>query len=285
MNDVSQPGLAISSWSLHRALGLTFPNRPDRDIVPKAEETFGAEGITLLEMPAVIAGLGVNRAEICSFHIPTRDPAYLASLKAALRESGVHFQTLLIEYGDPSDPATAERDLAWMEGWIDAAAELGAEQARVIAGKAKPSREALDRSAAGLRRLGRYGAERGVRIVTENWFDLLATPDDVHYLFGQLEDTVQLNGDFGNWSGPQKYADLQAIFGMAVCCHAKADFRTHGSMDEADYRQCLEAATAAGFHGPYTLIYDGPDPDETTHLAIERDFIRAFYEERRVSVS
>ncbi len=270
------PPLAVSSWSLHRALGRSWPNRPDHDVTPEAEPTWGEGEITLLEFPSVVAALGIDRVEICSFHLESREPAFLAALKAALAKNGVTLQTLLIEYGDLTDPTTAERDLLWMERWIDAAAALGAEKARVIAGKAKPSPEALGLSAAGLNRLGRYGAERGVQIVTENWFDLLASPADVDALFARLDGSVALNGDFGNWHGPSKYDDLRAIFPRAVCSHAKGDFSS-GALDTDDYGACLEAATAAGFEGPYTLIYDGPDDDEIRHLAIERDFIRAYF--------
>jgi sugar phosphate isomerase/epimerase len=271
------PPLAVSSWSLHRALGLTFPNRPDADVaLPAPEPTYGEGRISLLEMPGLVRDLGIDRVEICSFHIPSRDPSYLAELRAALEASGVTLQTLLVEYGDITNPATAERDLAWIGRWIETAAELGAEQARVIAGKARASEETLGRSAAGLRRLARQGDELGVRIVTENWFDLLSNPADVHGLFDRLDGTVGLNGDFGNWSGPSKYADLEAIFRLAICCHAKGDFRD-GRLDTADYGDCLAAATTAGFRGPYTLIYDGSDPDEIANLAIERDFIRAYF--------
>ncbi len=270
------PPLAVSSWSLHRALGRSWPNRPDRDIVPSAEPTWGDGEITLFEFPGVVASLGIHRIEICSFHVESRDPAYLAALRAAIEKAGVTLQSLLIEYGDPSDPVTAARDLDWMERWIDAAALLGAEKARVIAGKAKPTPQALALSAEGLNRLGRHGAARGVAIVTENWFDLLATPADVEALFSRLDGSVGLNGDFGNWSGPSKYDDLRAIFPRAVCCHAKGDFSS-GALDTEDYGACLEAAAAAGFRGPYTLIYDGPDDDELRHLAIERDFIRDYF--------
>lgn len=271
------PPLAVSSWSLHRALGLTFPNRPDADVaMPAPQPTYGNGRISLFDMPDVVRKLGIDRAEICSFHIASRDPGYLAELRAAFAASGVALQTLLVEYGDITDPATAERDLAWIGRWIETAAELGAEQARVIAGKALPSAEALDRSAAGLRRLARQGEAFGVRIVTENWFDLLSNPADVHGLFDRLDGAVGLNGDFGNWSGADKYEDLEAIFGLAVCCHAKGDFSV-GALDTEDYAACLAAATAAGFRGPYTLIYEGSDPDEIANLAIERDFIRAYF--------
>lgn len=276
MTTRTSPELAISSWSLHRALGLTFPNRPDHDVAAEAEATYGAGTMSLLDMPRAVAALGIDRIEVCSFHVPRRDADYAAAFHAALAEAGVTLQTLLIEYGDITDPATRERDLAWMESWIDTAAALGAEQARVIAGRSEPKREALDLSAAGLARLGQYGEARDVRVITENWFELLPGPREVRYLFDQLDGTVGLNGDFGNWSGPDKYTDLEAILDLAICCHAKADF-SGGRLDETDYRLCLEAADAAGFRGPLTLIYDGPDDDELGHLRIERDFIRRHY--------
>lgn len=277
------PVLAVSSWSLHRALGLTYPNRPDHDVAPPAEATYGPGRIALVDLPRAVAALGIHRVEICSFHIPSRDADYAAAFRAALDEAGVTFQTLLIEYGDITDPDTRERDLDWMESWIDTAALFGAEQARVIAGRALPTRTALDASIAGLTRLGHYGEARGVRIITENWYELLPGPREVRYMFDRLDETVALNGDFGNWSGPTKYSDLEAIFDLATCCHAKADFGG-GVLHAEDYRRCLAAADAAGFRGPFTLIYDGPDDNEVAHLKIERDFIRRHFEEARVNL-
>jgi sugar phosphate isomerase/epimerase len=282
MTHGTSPALAISSWSLHRALGLTFPNRPDHDVEAVAEPTYGPGRLTLLDMPRAVAALGIDRIEVCSFHVPRRDADYAAAFRAALADAGVTLQTLLIEYGDITDPATRERDLAWMESWIDTAAQFGAEQARVIAGRSQPTREALDASIAGLTRLGHYGEARGVRIVTENWFELLPGPREVRYLFDHLDETVGLNGDFGNWSGEGKYADLEAIFDLAICCHAKADF-SGGVLQAEDYRRCLDAADAAGFRGPYTLVYDGPDADEFRNLLVERDFIRQYYARARAS--
>lgn len=276
------PALAVSSWSLHRALGLTFPNRPDHDVEAVAEPTYGPGRMSLLDMPRAIAAIDIDRIEVCSFHVPHRDAGYAAAFRAALAEAGVTLQTLLIEYGDITNPATRERDLAWIESWIDTAAAFGAEQARVIAGRSQPTRAALDLSVEGLTRLGHYGDARGIRVITENWFELLPGPREVRDLFDALDDTVGLNGDFGNWSGETKYEDLEAIFDLAICCHAKADF-SGGVLHAEDYRRCLDAADAAGFRGPFTLIYDGPNADEFRHLLIERDFIRQYFAAARAT--
>lgn len=82
----------------------------------------------------------------------------------------------------------------------------------------------------------------------------------------------RLLGDFGNWRGSHKYADLKAIFGRAELCHAKASF-IDGDLDTKDYGKCVELAEEAGHAGPYTLIFNSEIPSEWDGLATERDFI------------
>jgi sugar phosphate isomerase/epimerase len=264
--------IAVSSWSLHRLLGVTHPHDLDSEAVGPREETFGPAKANMLDLPRLVAEHGIDRLEICSFHLPSREPGYLAELKGALAQAGVTLQTLLIEAGDLSDPAKADRDTAWISSWVETAAELGAVNARIIAGKQKPSKPALDLSAVGLREVARRNAGSGVNLVTENWFDLLPKPDEVHYLLDATEGLIGLNGDFGNWSGPRKYARLESIFPRASLCHAKASFR-NGAMDADDYGRCIDVAEAAGYAGPYTLIFDADAPDEWEGIAQERAFV------------
>ena len=47
-------------------------------------------------------------------------------------------------------------------------------------------------------------------------------------------------------------------------------------MDETDYRKCLDITRAAGFSGPYTLIYSGPNDDEWEGLAMEREVVAEY---------
>ena len=111
-----------------------------------------------------------------------------------------------------------------------------------------------------------------MRLVTENWFDLLAEPAHVNFLLDKLDGRIGLLGDFGNWDGADKYADLKSIFGRAELCHAKARF-IDGDLDETDYGRCIALAEEAGYKGPYTLIFDSEIPGEWHGLGIERDFI------------
>lgn len=264
--------IAVSTWSVHHLLGITYANGPGKIPTGLPEPTFGMGKLALLDFPAELARRGINRVEICHFHLASQEPEYLAKVRDAFRKSGVVIQTLLIDDGDITNAATRERDMEWIVSWIEAASALGAENARVIAGKSKPTANFLARSVDGLKALGKLGRERKVRIVTENWFDLLATPTEVHYVLNTLGGEVGLLADTGNWKGETKYADLKSIFKQAELCHAKCSFAVGLNMDRADYGNCLKAAAEAGYGGPFTLIFDS-EGDEWCGIEMERDFV------------
>ncbi|MET0436016.1 MAG: sugar phosphate isomerase/epimerase [Devosia sp.] len=269
--------IAVSTWSLHRLLGTTYPHDLTTSAIGPGEDSYGEGTESLLGLPSVLANHGYHRLEVVSFHMRSRDSIYLAELKDQLRVSEVTLQTLLIDAGDITHPEYGSRDESWIAGWIEVANELGAENARIIAGKQKPTKVNIDRSVSALKRLAATNAGSSVRLVTENWFDLLSTPAVVHEVLDRLEGKVGLLGDFGNWGGDTKYEDLASIFARAELCHAKASF-VGGQLDEADYGACVGAAEEAGYKGPYTLIFDAEQPHEWAGLALERDFILSLIE-------
>jgi sugar phosphate isomerase/epimerase len=272
MAQISADRIAVSTWSLHRLLGTTYPHDLTTTAVGPMQETYGEGEESLLGLPSALANHGYHRLEIVSFHLRSRDPIYLGELRDQLKATNVRLQTLLIDAGDISHPEHGARDTAWVASWIEVANILGAENARIIAGKQKPTRDALDRSIKALTTLADGNKGSSVRLVTENWFDLLSEPAHVHYLLDKLDGRIGLLGDFGNWGGRTKYADLKSIFSRAELCHAKASF-IDGDLDEADYGACITLAEEAGYKGPYTLIFDSEVPGEWHGLATERDFI------------
>jgi Xylose isomerase-like TIM barrel len=266
------PEFAVSTWSLHNLLGVTYANGPG--IIPAGipEPTFGRGSVTLEKLPEELARLGYFRVELCHFNLASQDAPYLTKIRAAFESAGVVIQTLLIDDGDITNPATRGRDLAWIASWIEAAALVGAQNARVIAGKAQPTKDALALAVDGLAAMAALGKARGVRIVTENWFDTLSTPQAVHHVLDAVGPDLGFLADTGNWGGPAKYADLTSIFARAELCHAKTDFGPGLVIDADDYRQCMKAAQDAGYAGPLTLIF-ASEGDEWAGLAAERQFI------------
>ncbi|HXF64888.1 MAG TPA: sugar phosphate isomerase/epimerase [Caldilineaceae bacterium] len=267
------PRLSVSTWSLHRTLGDPPSYGPEvaGPLPPRREG-----GIPLLELPERLAAFGIHTLEICHFHLPSRDPGYLDELRGALQAAQIELWSLLIDAGDVTDPAHGPRDEAWITGWLPVAARLGAARARVVAGKQPPGDETLARSEAGLRRLSATAQEHGLRLMTENWLGMMRNATVVNRLLDALDGQVGLCADFGNWQGPDKYDELAAILPRAESCHAKCHFDAAGVMDQTDYTRCLDLSRAAGFRGPYTLIYDGPDPDEWAGLARERAVVQPY---------
>ena len=271
----SPPEFALSTWSLHRALGIAFPDAPETPGNGEPVQRWGKGEFSLAELPARMKQRGFARLEICHFHINRRDKASIAEMRAALKSAGVTLQSLLIDAGDITDPVTRQRDLAWIAGWIEAAAELGAETARVIGGKQKPDAAALAFSIKGLRACAALGRRLGVAITTENWFDTLGTPESVAHVFDALGGDVRFLADTGNWKGTSKYAGLEAIFARAGYCHAKAHFDESLIIDAEDFRRCIAAAKAAGYAGPFTIVYDSANADEWHGIEATQRFIEA----------
>ncbi len=269
------PRLSVSTWSLHRQLGCPdFYGPEEGKHIPVA--THGGGDLSLLDLPARVAEFGINTLELCHFHIPSLDRGYLNELRGALDAANLELFSLLIDNGDITHPEHADRDLTWIDEWIETAGILGATCARAIAGKAAPSAEALEMSRNGLHKLSERAEANGVRLMTENWFSILSSPKNVLTLLDSLDGRVGLCLDFGNWQGETKYADFKAIAPRAESCHTKAHFPAPGEMDKADYVRCLDLTQAAGFSGPHTLIYDGPGDNEWEGLTIEREVVECY---------
>ena len=276
------PTIGISSWSLHRRLGISWPHTPANDLATRSESTWGPGELALLDLPGEIAARGIRHLHLCHFHLASREPDYLREVRAAIEKAGVTLEALLIDDGDIAQPdeAVRRRDIDWIACWIVTAAALGARKARVVAGKQMPTPEALARSIAGLRELAKRGKAAGVRVITENWFDTLGGPKEVEAVLSALAGEVGLLADFGNWKGAGKYAALAAILARAEDTHAKAHFEPGGAMDADDFGRCLAAAADAGYRGPYTLIYEGAGGDEWAAIETERAFLNDFLARR-----
>jgi sugar phosphate isomerase/epimerase len=256
----------VQSWSLQRTLGGFVA--PSSFPWGGMAESPGRGGLALLDLPAALRAHGFDTVQICHFQLPSRDRGYLLELRSALADAGVALETLLVDAGDLTHPQNADAQESWISGWIDDAEELGATRARVIAGQQAPSPERLSESAGRLNRLALQ--HPGIRIVTENWLDLLPGPDAVLALFDELDDTVGLLIDLANWTGPTKYDDLARIAHRAETCHAKAHVLEDGrTIDAADFRRSLEVLRDADFAGTCALVFDGAMGDEWAGLAEE----------------
>ena len=259
------PRLSVSTWSLHRALGPMYhPSESDPNQLLPHDDTPGE--ISLLDVPARIGAMGIKTLEICHFHFPHLDDAYFAELRSALDRAGVNLFSILIDAGDITHPDAARReaDLAWIRAWLEIAGKCGAGHARVIAGDTAivvnggdlRDHDPIRLSAQNLRALAKHGRDYDVQVITENFRALTTQPAPLLAILDLCQGDVGLCADFGNYKGAGKYEDLAAILPQADSVHAKARYTQPGKIDNGDFRRCLDLSQAAGFDGPYSLIFD-----------------------------
>ena len=277
------PRLAVSSWSLRHTLGPVYPGLALTPGEREPDRKFGPGALALLDLPAAARAAGIGALDLCHFHFPRTDDAYLRELRDRLAAADAQVLSLLVDEGDISaaDPADRERDLAAIRAWIDIAARLGARYARVIAGErpAAPGDGAIQRSAAGLAALARYAGSRGVGLLTENWRPLALSPGDLLAVLDAAGGAVGLCADFGNYKGPGKYDALRAILPRATTIHAHAAtaWLRPDATDAGDLRRCLDLARETGFAGPYVLILDSDGPgDEWAGIARMATIVRDY---------
>src|SRR5690349_22753496 len=91
------PTIVVSSWSVHRALGIFHPNAPDNDVFGPAEDRWGTPQLSLYDLPKAIARRGIHHLQLCHFHLGSCEPGYLGELRAAIADAGVTLSTLLID--------------------------------------------------------------------------------------------------------------------------------------------------------------------------------------------
>lgn len=233
--------VGISSWSVHRLL------------------TSGQ--LQLLDLPAQLRAHRLDCLQLCHFHLPSQEPAFLQHFRQRLSDADVTLDAMLLDFGDLSDAGGALKDRAAYERWLHVAAALGAAHARISAGKQLPNEQTLLRSAEHLNYLAEVGGRLGVRVVTENWQGMMPDSATVLRLIEMTGRRIPLCLDFGNWAGPAKYAELEAIAPLAATVHAKCSF-AGDRPDADDFLRCLRILSSVKFAGCIALIYDGESADE-----------------------
>lgn len=230
---------AISSWSVDGLLQAGMP---------------------LVSLPAQMAQHGITTLELCHFHLPSTEPAYLDTLRQELSAAGIELYSILIDTGDivSPDPVRRAADVQTIHDWIGVAAALGASAVRIDAGLQPPTPEVIEQSARQLRAFAQEGERQGVRVFTENWHTTSLEPAALVAILEQCAGQVGLCADTGNAEGTaDKYATLSQLLPYATSVHFKARYSDGGTIVQDDLQRCVQLIEQAEFAGVLTLIYAG----------------------------
>jgi len=247
------PSISISTWSLHRQLGKAW-YVPSSDGFKNRSEIL--DRVELFDVPKLLSNHGISQLEVCHFHFPSVSPDYLDAFREELTRYNITFYSLLIDTGDITHPDAGQRaaDLDLIKSWIDVAGRCGAKQARVVAGEAEPSSDAIALSAQNLELLASYAEQCGVQVATENFKKLTQSSEPLLEILDRCQAPLGLCTDFGNFKGDTKYDELSAILPRATTIHAKGDY-VDGKLEQEDFTKCMNLAKSADFDGPYVLIF------------------------------
>jgi sugar phosphate isomerase/epimerase len=278
--------ISVSSFSLRQELGPIRVSLRGADGKPFQFVWDQPQTMTLLEFPGQVRErLGLDSVEICQFHLPERTPAYIAQLRAALRDAGVTMPSMPIDVGNISDANDAHRaeDLAEIEGWFATAAELGARYVRVNASAPFPgaSLAPIATTIESFGRLAESARALGLQLLVENHGGITADPEVIVQIVEAVGPGLRVLVDIGNFepifqvqqaimqgAEPPEvdptplYAAVARIAPYAGLLHAKTHaFAPDGSERHMDVVRALRIVLDTGYQGPISLEYEGVDGD------------------------
>ena len=263
---------AVSSWSLHGLLGKARFRHVDGGVVLDSGNAQG--DLSLLDLPKVCTQNGIHTIEICHFHFPSIEEAYLKQLKRVLTAHDVVVENILIDAGNLSNQDESERrvDIEMAKRWQVITAKLGAKGNRIDCGRESPTPEAKERSVAALRELAEHAETLGIHVATENFHLTSREPEDLLDIMRRVGYPLKLVLDFGNAeASADKFNTLTTLMPYTTSIHCKANY-CGSSIDLDDLHRCLDLLKQSAFDGPITLIYN-ETVDEWQHILALRDAI------------
>ncbi len=252
--------LAVSSWSLRSHVNKDFE---------------------LFELPQLVADrFGVHALELCQMHfyqnlpqygiiLPGQDVRFLDQVIASVEAANSRVVNVPIDVGNlaQTDPKKRRHEMGVIKGWMDVAAYIGSECARVNTGRFEGEPD-LNVIIDGYRELAEYGDSIGVKLVMENHWGVSSDPTQIGPIFeGVNHPNFASCPDLGNFPDEDREAGLQAIVKYTELVHAKTyDFNEDGVMTKFDFPAALDIVKQTGFDGVISVEFEG-DGDQFEGVA------------------
>lgn len=218
---------------------------------------------------------GRNPSE--SQHLAVPGQGHLGRIKAAAQRGGLPFGIIAIDGAhvyEPTPEARAQNRLR-AYGWLDAAAFLGAAQARIDAGgdRALPD-EQFNVIVDGYADLVRYATARRIELLIENHWGPAIVPEQVQKICRAVPG-LGLLYDTHNWEAGRKVQAQQVCAPLARATHIKTfEFDAQGNDVSADIPHAIGALRAAGYSGAWGIESVPRDGDEIGAAKMTMQMIR-----------
>ena len=256
---------------------ISIASYPFRDYITPMDPgtTPGTESHTRMELKDfaahVVAKFNIHRIEPWSPHFISKEPSYLAGVKAAFESAEVSVVNIAVDGAHSIfaiDAAERAAAIAESKSWIDVAAAIGSPSVRTHLAAAKDSGPDMARAADSLRHVAEYAATKNVVVNLEN--DDPVTEDA--FFIGKLVATVKSPWvhalpDFANslvvLPERQAYDALDGMFSQAYnICHVKGlEVNAVGERFRVNFARAFAILKHFNYKGFCSMEFDSPgDP-------------------------
>ena len=273
--------ISLAQWSLHNS----FFGPPIKDwawfgkMLNESPDSLLRGELNPDDFPAIAAGYGVNVIELVNtfYFSKANDKAYWTAFKAKCDEAGVTVGLIMCDALGNIGDADADARTKAVENhyaWVDIAQFLGAQTIRVNAAGQGTAEEVAANAVEGLKKLGEYGASKGINIVVENHGGYSSNGTWLAGVMKEVDmDNVGTLPDFGNFcikGGPDgcvedydRYQGIADLMPYAKGVSAKShNFDENGNEVDSDYLRIMKIVKESGFKGNVGIEYEGTQLSE-----------------------
>jgi len=251
--------LAVASWPF-RAFIESPTNRWARN--PKLP------GMDLKEFGAVVVKrFALHNIEPLNQHFRSTDMAYVHDLREATEKAGARIINIPVDAQDSFyDPDAAKRQKAVATGekWVDIAVALGSPSVRLHIAGAHNVKPDVNRTAASLKQVAEYAAQKNVLVNLENDDNFTEDPFFIVQVLEEVNSAyLHALPDFCNsmLTHDQEFNNraMEAMFKHAYnIAHVKdSEVGGQGKLYTVDVAKCFEIAKGAGYRGYFSMEWEG----------------------------
>jgi sugar phosphate isomerase/epimerase len=240
--------------------------------------------LKMVEFPRVAKEeFGLDRIELNSPFLASRDDDYLKAIVKAARDAGVIMEGMAVDgTGDLSllDSAKRAESVANAMAFFDVAEKLGLRYFRVnTGGRPDGPPEMMAACIDSFRRLCKEGEKRGIKIATENHGGLSTDPKMmVKLVVGVDSPAMATLPDFGNFPEEIILSGMAQLMPWAVGLHVKwtrRDKDRNVAPGKRDIPALVKIAKQAGFGGTLFIEDGGPVNDHVGVLELKGALLAA----------
>lgn len=274
--------ISLAQWSLHKTFFGDLGNdwaAFGRMLVESPDSLLKGE-LHPDDFPQIAKKYDVDIIELVNtfYFSKANDMDYWNEFKKKCDASGVKVGLIMCDaLGDlgNSDVAARQKAIENHYPWVDIAQLLGAHTVRVNAAGQGTAEEVAANAVDGLRKLGKYGADKDINIVVENHGSYSSNGQWLAGVMKEVDmDNVGTLPDFGNFCIERNadhsckesydlYQGMEDLMPYAKGVSAKAlNFDENGNEKDIDFLRIMKIVKESGFEGTVGIEYEGPDLSE-----------------------